>query len=295
MDIRQLEYFIAVARLRSYTKAADELFITRQALSKAVHNLEQELGETLIAQRDGTLEPTETGRTLMADAQPVVDVYRALERRYLGKAARGERMPLLSVSLVPGAALTLPRTIIDRFADEHPNLLLSVESSPTDMALAMAKTGESDIGIVGSAPQYLTDFDALQLVETGTYVHVPVANPLSRRERLGAHDLDGQPFVTFGKRDHLHRFFMDTCADLGIEPNVLMTTSNVDLLTSCALQNEALMFGLPPNENVDPIPDYPLVPVDLRPDVSFGTYAVKRKGEPLSPAAQAFWNYLAGE
>ena len=170
MDIRQLEYFIAVARLRSYTKAADELFITRQALSKAVHNLEQELGETLIAQRDGTLEPTETGRTLMADAQPVVDVYRALERRYLGEAARGERMPLLSVSLVPGAALTLPRTIIDRFADEHPNLLLSVESSPTDIALAMVKTGESDIGIVGSAPQYLTDFDALQLVETGTYI-----------------------------------------------------------------------------------------------------------------------------
>ena len=55
MDIRQLEYFIAVARLRSYTKAADELFITRQALSKAVHNLEQELGETLIAQRDGII------------------------------------------------------------------------------------------------------------------------------------------------------------------------------------------------------------------------------------------------
>ena len=107
VDIRQLEYFIAVARLRSYTKAADELFITRQALSKAVHNLEQELGETLIAQRDGTLEPTETGRTLMADAQPVVDVYRALERRYLGEAARGERMPLLSVSLVPGAATHL--------------------------------------------------------------------------------------------------------------------------------------------------------------------------------------------
>ena len=40
VDIRQLDYFIAVARLRSYTKAADELFITRQALSKAVHNLE---------------------------------------------------------------------------------------------------------------------------------------------------------------------------------------------------------------------------------------------------------------
>lgn len=49
MDIRQLEYFIAVVRLRSYTRAADELFITRQALSKAVHNLEQEMGEPLVA------------------------------------------------------------------------------------------------------------------------------------------------------------------------------------------------------------------------------------------------------
>ena len=54
------------------------------------------------------------------------------------------------------------------------------------------------------------------------------------------------------------------------------------------------MFGLPPNENVEPIPDYPLVPVTLRDDAHFGTYAVKRKGDPLSPAALAFWEYLEG-
>lgn len=293
MDIRQLEYFIAVVRLRSYTKAADELFITRQALSKAVHNLEQEVGEPLVANRDGSLEATEAGRALMADARPVVEAYRALERRYLGEGGRSERVPQLSVSLVPGAALTLPKDLIDCFAESHPGMLLSVESSPTDVALSMVKSGESDIGIVGSAPAYLGDFDYALIVETGTYVHVPLANPLARRDHLEARDLDGQPFVTFGKRDHLHRYFMETCTELGVAPNVLMTTSNIDLLTGVALQNNALMFGLPPSENVEPIPDYPLVPVTLRPDVPFGTYAVKRKGEPLSAAAQAFWEYLA--
>lgn len=294
MDIRQLEYFITVVRLKSYTKAADELFITRQALSKAVHNLEQELGEALVANRDGSLEATEAGRGLMADAQPVVEAYRALERRYLGEGGRGERAPQLSVSLVPGAALTLPKNCIDRFTDEHPDVLLSVESSPTDVALSMVKSGESDIGIVGSAPHYLGDFDIQLVVRTGVYVHIPLTNPLAQRDHLETRDLDGQPFVTFGKRDHLHRYFMETCTELGITPNVLMTTSNIDLLTGVALQNDALMFGLPPNENVEPIPDYPLVPVTLRPDVPFGTYAVKRKGEPLSAAAQAFWEYLGG-
>lgn len=294
VDIRQLDYFIAVARLRSYTKAADELFITRQALSKAVHNLEQELGEALIANRDGALEATEAGRALMADAQPVVEAYRALERRYLGDHGRAERAPSLAVSLVPGAALTLSKDIIDRFAESHPDLLLSVESSPTDVALSMVKSGESDIGIVGSAPEYLGEFDILLLVETGTYVHVPLENPLAQRAHLTVADLDGQPFVTFGKRDHLHRCFMDACAVHGIVPNIVMTSSNIDVLTSSAAQNEALMFGLPPNENVEPIPDYPLVPVTLRDDAHFGTYAVKRKGDPLSPAALAFWEYLEG-
>lgn len=292
MDIRQLDYFIAVVRLRSYTKAADELFITRQALSKAVHNLEQELGEALIVNRDGALEATEAGRTLVADAQPVVEAYRALERRYLGERG-GADIPQLAVSLVPGAALTLPKDVIDRFAETHPTVLLSVESSPTDVALDMVRAGESDIGVVGSTPEYLGDFDVLLLVETGTYVHVPLTNPLVKRAHLDAADLDGEPFVTFGKRDHLHRYFMDACAACGIAPNIVMTSSNIDVLTSSAIQNEALMFGLPPNENVEPIPDYPLIPVTLRPDAHFGTYAVKRKGDPLSGAAQAFWNYLA--
>lgn len=295
MDVRQLEYFIVVARLRSYTKAADELFITRQALSKAVHNLEQELGEALIANRDGSLEPTEAGRTLLADAQPVVESYRDLERRYLGDRIRADRTPSLSLSLVPGAALTLPRAFIDRFAEEYPSVLLSVESSPTGVALDMVKAGDSDIGIVGSTPEYLGDFDSLLLVETGTYVHVPLSNPLAQRTSLTAADLDGQPFVTFGKRDHLHRYFIDACTAQDIAPNVIMTSSNIDVLTSCAKQNDALMFGLPPNENVDPIPNYPLIPVALRSEDHFGTYAVKRKGDPLSTAAQAFWEYLGGE
>ena len=84
MDIRQLDYFIVVAQLGSFTKAADELFLSRQALSKAVRNLEHELGQPLLANRDNHLELTDAGRTLLDDAAPVVEAFkppRRLRRR----------------------------------------------------------------------------------------------------------------------------------------------------------------------------------------------------------------------
>ena len=87
MDIRQLDYFIAVAQRGNFTKAADELFLSRQALSKAVRNLEHELGHPLLVNRDNHLELTDEGRALRADALPVVDAFKQLAQRYLGTLA----------------------------------------------------------------------------------------------------------------------------------------------------------------------------------------------------------------
>ena len=87
MDIRQLDYFIVVAQLGSFTKAADELFLSRQALSKAVRNLEHELGQPLLANRDNHLELTDAGRTLLDDAAPVVEAFKQLERRHVAASA----------------------------------------------------------------------------------------------------------------------------------------------------------------------------------------------------------------
>lgn len=291
MDIRQLEYCLAVAQRGNFTKAADELFITRQALSKAVHNLEQELGEPLFVNRDGALHLTPTGENLLRDARPVVGAFQELAQHYLNPESTRTPVRNLALALVPGAALTLPEDMIDRFGKTHPDVLISVENAPTDVALDMVAQGESDIALVGSAPQYLADFDYQLIVRTVIYLHVPRANPLAQKEMLEVADVESEPMVTFGKRDHLHRYFVDLCAKQGIEPNIIMTASNLDVLLRAVHQQQALMFGLPPKDGKSPNPDYPLVPLRTD-DTVFGTYAVRRKGEPLSPAAQAFWEYL---
>lgn len=292
MDIRQLEYFIAVAQRGSFTKAANELFLSRQALSKAVRNLEHELGVTLFTTKENRLELTSEGHRLHEDAQPVVQQFCELEHRYACGNRGGEIKRSLSVAIVHGAAITLPKRAINTFRAEHPDILLSIEEASTDTALTMVRDGETDISLVGSVPRYLDQFDIALVVETGMNVFVPPASPLHDRKRLTLADLDGQPFITFGKRDHLHRFFVEACEEANVHPDIVLTSSNKDLLLRTAHEQDAFYFGFPARLNASGSQTTDPLPVDLGRDDLFGTYAIKKKGVALSTSARAFWEFL---
>ena len=292
MDIRQLEYFIAVADRGNFTKAADDLFISRQALSKAVKNLEHELGLTLLESSANHLKPTEAGHAFYSDTAPLVKAFKEVEDTYLGSTAKTLHRNQLSVAMAHGTALSLPERTINIFHAEYPDILLSVEEVTTDAAIEMARTAEVDVSIVGSAPPYLSEFDVRLVVETGVFLFVPHDNPLAQKEKLSLSDLDKQPFVTFGKRNHLHRYFMEACAGAGVHPNILLTTSNTDLLVRSAQKQGALYFGFPPTVVPSESTDHSLLRLDMGFSTDFGTYIIKRKGIELSSAAYAFWNFL---
>lgn len=76
-------------------------------------------------------------------------------------------------------------------------------------------------------------------------------------------------------------------------PHVIFTTSDIALLVEQAHRQRACYFGFPPGIESRPKEGYVLRPVDVGHEPWFGTYAVKKKGVPLSKAARAFWRYLS--
>ena len=72
MDIQQIKYFSRVYEMRSFTQAADSLFISRQALRKSVARLAQEMGEPLFENRGNVLFPTAAADLLFSASRPVV-------------------------------------------------------------------------------------------------------------------------------------------------------------------------------------------------------------------------------
>lgn len=86
MDIQQIKYFSRVYEMRSFTQAADSLFISRQALRKSVARLAQEMGEPLFENRGNVLFPTSAADLLFSASRPVVSAFAQMEAELnLGK------------------------------------------------------------------------------------------------------------------------------------------------------------------------------------------------------------------
>ena len=75
MDIQQIKYFSRVYEMRSFTQAADSLFISRQALRKSVARLAQEMGEPLFENRGNVLFPTSAADLLFSASRPVLSAF----------------------------------------------------------------------------------------------------------------------------------------------------------------------------------------------------------------------------
>ena len=120
MDIRQLRYFMAVAKAGSYSAAAAELNVAQPTLSISVRNLEQELGVTLFYTFDRRQHLTDEGERLLAGAQRLMEDYRRTIEEVQNTA--GTAAGNLSVGLPPLMGTLYFAELIPEFAKKYPNM-----------------------------------------------------------------------------------------------------------------------------------------------------------------------------
>lgn len=290
MELFELRYALTTMRAGGFAPASRELYVSRQAVSQAVRNLEAELGGPLFTVTDGnTLAPTEFGREFLADAAPVVDAFDALSARYHPDADPGHAS--VTMALAMGVTLSLPRDYFTRLREACPDTDISVEECNTDAALDMLNSGQADICMAGTHPELVEGLERHPVAVTGLFLAVPADNPLAGRGRLTVFDLDGQRLVTAGKLNHLHQFVMLRCQEAGVQVDVPVTSSSQALLRGLAREYDALAFVFPhlADEKGD---GRVMLPLDLDGATEFGTYALRRKGERRSRRLRKLWEEL---
>ncbi|WP_420992090.1 LysR family transcriptional regulator [Cupriavidus sp. 30B13] len=122
MDISQLKIFSRVARLKSFSGAARELSISQSQASRAVSDLEQELGVSLLARTTRAVIPTEEGTEYLARIEPVLDQLDEAEQ----SVRRGELRGTLRIGMPTSAGVREIIPLIPPFAEMHPKLSLQV-------------------------------------------------------------------------------------------------------------------------------------------------------------------------
>jgi LysR family nitrogen assimilation transcriptional regulator len=145
MQLQQLRYFLAVLDQGGFTRAAQHLGRTQQAVSKALRQLEDELGVRLLDRESGTPGPTAFGRELAEFARRVVQDESQLRHRL--QAARSPTTGRVRIGASPTVAGTLVTPAVDALASAQPGLALQVHAGIQATLLAQLAAGEIDVAV----------------------------------------------------------------------------------------------------------------------------------------------------
>jgi DNA-binding transcriptional LysR family regulator len=185
VDLRKVRYFVAVARLLHFGRAAEALHIAQPVLSRQIRALENELKAQLFVRDKRTTELTAAGRQLLADATPLLAGADALRRR-VGRAARG--VDTFTVGFMPGLIVT---SAVRALLARHPGLNVAVIRTSFADQTDVLHDGRADVSYV-RLPIDRRGLRVRPLTAEPRVVVLPAEHRLAGKDSVEIADLAGE-------------------------------------------------------------------------------------------------------
>ncbi|MDO5111552.1 MAG: selenium metabolism-associated LysR family transcriptional regulator [Clostridia bacterium] len=294
MNFKQLEAFTAVVKTRSFSKAAQVLFLTQPTVSAHVSALEEELGAALLVRSTKNIYPSAAGIALYDYAQEILDLCSKARYAVQHSAVTEPYTLRLAASTIP-AAYVLPRVAGDFHAD-YPHIVLSVQQMNSDQVARCVKAGEAELGMCGTEPAD----DALlckAVMEDRLVIIAPNAKPYSElpRNAFPRSLLKSAPFILRQPGSGTRREAENYLLSLGISPSELHVTALLES-TESIKQAVACGAGISILSQMAAVDLEQLGKLLLFQDESRflkrSLYCVCSRTQPLSPAGELFQRYL---
>jgi len=193
MELRHLRYFVAVAEELNFSRAARRLYIAQPALSNQIKALENELEVQLLERTRRIVRLTEAGRTLLADARPLLAGAQTAELHARG-AQKGET-GTIHIGYVLTAANARLASVIKSFRQGYPNVMPDLAQLPTGAQIAGLKDRRLDVGFM-RPPVKAPELETEVIAEEKMVLAVSSGDPLARKKRLTWRDLDGKTVLS---------------------------------------------------------------------------------------------------
>ena len=219
MDIRQLHYFLVLCDEMNYSRAAQRLFLSRQALRQSITALEAELCGPLFLSAHHKLTLTDRGISLQRHAAPVVEQFQQMQAALRAEIQSAQPVRIgISVSLVPDYLPGL-ETQLDKFRQQYPHVEMRFRMMDNDAVADEVEQGELDAGLVidlGCAAPVLA---RTTLRADPACLLVPRGHPFWEKESIPLADLRGQRVLLPSLRQDLFSPLWSACARAGFAPN----------------------------------------------------------------------------
>jgi DNA-binding transcriptional LysR family regulator len=287
---RQLEIFEAIARLGSFTRAAEELHLTQPTVSMQMKKLCDAVGTALVEQVGKKVLLTEDGREL---AQASRDIFAILDRYAMSVAERqGLRKGRLRLMAITTASYFAPR-LLGAFSKRHPGIEVSLRVTNKEQVLASMTDNLDDLYLLGTPPDEV-DVVAMPIMDNPIVVLAPPDHPLAGAKQITLERLAREPWIMreagSGTRKAIERLFLGRGLEirprLELGSNEAIKQAILSGLGLSALSGHTLVLHQPGQFAVLDAEGFP---------IQRHWYAVYPAGRQISTVARAFLDFLLAD
>ncbi|GHV64473.1 LysR family transcriptional regulator [Spirochaetia bacterium] len=284
MEHHQLLNFLAVCEEKSFSRAAERVFISQQGLSKSIKQLETGLGVPLFLRSRQGIELTQFGEALEKAARSYINQHDHIVDDI--RRLKDEGTSHLSIGMVVGTADILPPHFFKDFILDHPDISVDIQSFHDDDCLEAIREHKMHLGFF-SAPVDPELFRPVYSMRHKIFLMTGKQHHLARFSSIKMKDLFGETIINLNNQTQTQTLLAALCAQYGVKQNILLGGAENNLVYElCSTQRIASFFARP----IDEFPD--LVRIDIEDlDMYWEFHLIVNKHAFISNAAEQFIAY----
>jgi DNA-binding transcriptional LysR family regulator len=223
MELRQLEYFVAVAEEANFTRAAARVRISQSGVSAQVKALERELGAELFDRSGRAARLTEAGREALPWAKAALEHVVGL--RETVEQVRGLVRGHLTIGMITGCEVTPLFAALADFHREYPAIELELAEDNSDQLVIGVRVSLYDIALVGLAGETPEHLASHVIAREGLVALAPKDSELAAQHEVTLTDLTAYPLVTLPEGTGIRTVFDEAFLSKGLLPNLALAAS----------------------------------------------------------------------
>lgn len=288
MELRQIQYFIEVAKIEHVTEASHILNVSQSAVSRQILKLEAELGVNLFIHEGRKVKLTPIGRTFLGYMEQLMKVidkaYQEIDE-YLDPKKGAVRIGFpssLAAHLIPD--------VISAFRDSYPKVRFQLQHGSYRELIDWVINGDMDLAIMGPIP----DEDQVKgevLFTEDIVALLPANHPLATENSIKLRDLEDDLFVMFPEGYVLRDIIVNACQDNGYKPNIAFEGDDLDAIKGLVAAGLGLTL-LPEIALAGNIPDSTVKLPVTEPNVIRDVGIIIPVNRELPPTERLFYSFI---
>jgi DNA-binding transcriptional LysR family regulator len=288
MEMDYLCEFAVIAKLGSFSLAAEELFFSQPSLSKHIMALEKELNVPLFNRTSRNVALSEAGAQILPYANQVFEIRKRIASIAAEQINREKRF--INIASIPVMAEYDITGAITRFQKEYPEINLSISEYEHQEILRLLESGECELAFIRESREESSILEYATFYKDYLVAVLPRSHRLAAEKALHLQQLENEEFLFLDKGTALYNLCFDLCSGSGFTPKVKYTGHRPENIIDFVSQGMGIALLM--KRHADYFKNAGATCIDVIPTVESDICLARIKSHKLSNAAKVFWDYI---